>query len=39
MNVSANESWVTDDKMLPKQPFKGDLVQWKIQWSRPNGLV
>lgn len=39
LNVSANESWVTDGEMLPKHGFKGDLVQGKIRWSRPNGLV
>jgi hypothetical protein len=39
LNVSANESWVTDGEMLPKHGFKGNLVQGKIRWSRPNGLV
>ncbi len=39
LNVSANESWVTDGEMLPKHGFKGDLVQGKIRWSRPNELV
>lgn len=39
LNVSANESWVTDGEMLPKHGFKGDLVQGKVRWSRPNGLV
>ncbi len=39
LNVSADESWVTDGEMLPKHGFKGDLVLGKIRWSRPNGLV
>jgi len=39
LNVTPNESWVTDGEMLPKHGYKGDLVLGKIQWSRPNGLV
>lgn len=39
LNVTANESWVTDGEMLPKAGFKGDLVLGKIRWSRPNSLV
>ena len=39
LNVSADESWVTDGEMLPKHGFKGDLVLGKIRWSRSNGLV
>ena len=39
LNVTPNESWVTDGEMTPKHGFKGDLVLGKIRWSRPNGLV
>lgn len=39
LNVTPNESWVTDGEMTPKHGYKGDLVLGKIRWSRPNGLV
>jgi hypothetical protein len=39
LNVSADESWVTDGEMTPKHGFKGDLVLGKIRWSRKNGLA
>jgi hypothetical protein len=39
LNVSTDESWVTDGEMLPKHGFKGDLVLGKIRWNRPNGLI
>ena len=39
LNVSTDESWVTDGEMLPKHGFKGDLVLGKIGWNRPNGLI
>lgn len=39
LNVTPNESWVTDGEMLPKQGFKGDLVQGKIRWNKPNLLA
>ncbi len=39
LNVTPDESWVTDGEMTPKHGFKGDLVLGKIRWSRPNGLV
>ena len=39
INITPDESWVTDGEMLPKHGFKGDLVLGKIRWSRPNKLV
>lgn len=39
LNVTPDESWVTDGEMLPKRGFKGDVVLGKIRWSRANGLM
>ncbi len=39
VNVSPDESWVTDGEMLPKRGWKGDLLLARIRWSKPNRLV
>lgn len=39
VNVSPDESWVTDGEMLPKRGWKGDLLLARIRWTRPNKLV
>ena len=39
VNVSANESWVTDGEMLPKRGYKGDLLLSRIRWAVRNRLV
>jgi hypothetical protein len=39
LNVTPDESWVTDGEMTPKHDYKGDLVLGKIRWGRPNSLV
>jgi len=39
VNVSADESWVTDGEMLPKRGWKGDLLLARIRWEKPNKLV
>jgi len=39
VNVSPDESWVTDGEMLPKHGFKGDLLLARIRWTKPNALV
>lgn len=39
VNVSPDESWVTDGEMLPKRGWKGDLLLARIRWARPNRLV
>jgi hypothetical protein len=39
VNVSPDESWVTDGEMLPKHGFRGDLLLARIRWSRPNRLL
>ncbi len=39
VNVSPDESWVTDGEMLPKRGWKGDLLLARIRWHRPNRLV
>lgn len=36
VNVSRDESWVTDGEMLPKRGYKGDLLLARIRWARPN---
>ena len=36
VNISPNESWVTDDEMLPKRGWKGDLLLARIRWAKPN---
>jgi len=39
LNVTPDESWVTDGEMTPKFSYKGDMVLGKIRWSRPNKLA
>lgn len=39
VNVTPDESWVTDGEMLPKRGYKGDLLLARIRWSTPNRLV
>jgi hypothetical protein len=39
VNVSADESWVTDGEMLPKRGYRGDLLLARIRWSQPNALA
>jgi hypothetical protein len=39
VNVSPDESWVTDGEMLPKRGYKGDLLLSRIRWSVRNRLV
>ncbi|MEY4395309.1 MAG: hypothetical protein RL595_2558, partial [Planctomycetota bacterium] len=39
LNISANESWVTDGEILHKKGFKGDLLLGRILWNKPNHLV
>lgn len=39
VNVSPDESWVTDGEMLPKRGYKGDLLLARIRWHRPNRLA
>ncbi len=39
VNVSPDESWVTDGEMLPKRGWKGDLLLARIRWTKPNKLV
>lgn len=38
VNVSPDESWVTDGEMLPKRGYRGDLLLSRIRWARPNRL-
>ncbi len=38
VNVSSDESWVTDGEMLPKRGYRGDLLLSRIRWSKPNRL-
>lgn len=38
VNVSPDESWVTDGEMLPKRGYRGDLLLARIRWSKPNAL-
>ena len=39
VNVSPDESWVTDGEIIPKRGWKGDLLLSRIRWHRPNQLV
>jgi hypothetical protein len=39
LNVTADESWITDGEMTPKHGFRGDLMLGKIRWSKANSLV
>ena len=38
VNVSPDESWITDGEMLPKRGYKGDLLLSRIRWAKPNRL-
>ena len=38
VNVSADESWVTDGEIIPKRGWKGDLLLARIRWTKPNRL-
>ena len=39
VNVSPEESWVTDGEIIPKRGWKGDLLLARIRWAKPNRLV
>lgn len=39
VNVTANESWITDGEMLPKRGYKGDLLLSRIRWTKPNDIA
>lgn len=39
VNVTPDESWVTDGEMLPKHGYRGDLLLGRIRWSVPNQLA
>ncbi len=39
VNVTPDESWVTDGEMLPKHGYRGDLLLGRIQWATPNRLA
>lgn len=39
VNVSPDESWVTDGEMLPKRGYRGDLLLSRIRWTEPNKLL
>lgn len=39
VNVSPEESWVTDGEMMPKQGWRGDLLLSRIRWHQPNHLA
>ncbi len=39
VNVTPDESWVTDGEMLPKHGYRGDLLLGRIRWSMPNRLA
>lgn len=36
VNVSPDESWVTDGEMLLKRGYRGDLLLSRIRWAQPN---
>ena len=36
VNVSPEESWVTDGEIIPKRGWKGDLMLARIRWTKPN---
>lgn len=38
VNVSPNESWVTDGQMVPKRNYRGDLLLCRIRWAKSNRL-
>ena len=39
VNVTPDESWVTDGEMLPKRGYRGDLLLSRLRWTRPNRLA
>ncbi len=39
VNVSPDESWVTDGEVIPKRGWQGDLLLARIRWAKPNRLV
>lgn len=39
VNVSPEESWVTDGEMLPKRGYQGDLLLGRIRWAVQNRLA
>jgi len=39
INVSAEESWVTDGTIIPKRGWEGELLLARIRWAKPNKLV
>ncbi len=39
VNVSPDESWVTDGEMLPKHGYRGDLLLGRIRWAVRNQSV
>lgn len=39
VNVSPEESWVTDGEIIPKRGYRGDLLLARIRWAKPNRLV
>ncbi len=39
VNVSPEESWVTDGEMLPKRGYRGDLLLSRIRWTVRNRLA
>lgn len=39
VNVTPDESWITDGEMLPKHGYRGDLLLGRIRWAVRNQLV
>jgi hypothetical protein len=39
VHISPDESWVTVGEWQPKNRLRGDLLQARIRWSRPNRLA
>ena len=36
VNVTADESWVTDGQFVPKRNYRGDLLLCRIRWAKAN---
>ena len=36
VNVTADESWVTDGQIVPKRDYRGDLLLCRIRWTKAN---
>lgn len=36
VNVSPDESWVTDGQIVPKRDYRGDLLLCRIRWAKAN---